>query len=223
MQLDEAVGEGLLVEVAGSPGRYRFSHDLVRETLYDELAPGGRRDLHRRVAERIEDVHRDALDGHLGALAYHFFEGERDASSDRRAVDYARSAADQASRSLAFEESGRLYRLALAALERLSDRTRQERLELLLSLGDTLHRSGDLPGSTAALVEAADIAKSLGASRQLALAALSLGGRFFWMRPGRESRLIPLLQDALVHLGGADEHLRVRLLTRLACALAQHS
>ncbi|MGH2801009.1 MAG: hypothetical protein ACRDM0_25720, partial [Thermoleophilaceae bacterium] len=53
---------------------------------------------------------------------------------------------------------------------------------------------------------------------ELARAALGIGGRLPWVRPGRETRLIPLLQDALVHLGGADERLRARLLTRLACA-----
>ena len=68
------------------------------------------------------------------------------------------------------------------------------------------------------LLEAAEIAKDLGASRELAEAALGVGGRMAWSRPGFETRLIPLLQDALVHLGGADDRLRVRLLTRLACA-----
>jgi hypothetical protein len=216
--IDEAVAEGLLVEVTGTPGRYRFSHDLVRETLYDELPPGRRRALHRRVAERLEALHRTALDDHLAELAHHFYEGERDAESDRRTVAYARRAGDQASRSLAFEEAARLYEIALAALERSSEPAPRERLEILLALGDTENRGGDVPRARAVLLEASEIAKSLGASRELGLAALGLGGRLPWARPGRESRLIPLLQDALVHLGGTDDRLRVRLLTRLACA-----
>ena len=36
--------------------RYRFSHDLVRETLYDELAPGRRVRLHRRIADVLEQL-----------------------------------------------------------------------------------------------------------------------------------------------------------------------
>ena len=35
---------------------------------------------------------------------------------------------------------------------------------------------------------------------------------------GNDTRLIPALQDALVLLGGSDDRLSVRLLTRLACA-----
>ncbi len=217
--IDEAVGEGLLLEVTGTPGRYRFSHDLVREALYDEPGPGRRRALHRRVAEHLERLHASTPDSHLAELAYHFYEGEADASTDAKTVDYARRAGAQASRALAFEEAGRLYRIAAAAHERSTDPDPRTRMEILLSLGDTLNRGGDVPAARGALLEASEIAMALGASRELALAALGIGGRLPWARPGRESKLIPLLQDALVHLGGADDHLRVRLLARLACAL----
>lgn len=217
--IDEAAREGLLVEVTGAPGRYRFSHDLVRETLYDELPPGRRRALHRHVAEHLEGVHGGVADRHLAELAYHFYEGERDASTDAKTIEYAMRAGAQASRSLAFEEAARLYSIALAALERSSEPAPETRLEILLALGDTLNRGGEVSGARAALLEASDIAKSLGASRELARAALGIGGRLPWARPGRETRLVPLLQDALVHLGGDDTALRVRLLTRLACAM----
>jgi tetratricopeptide (TPR) repeat protein len=40
-----------------------------------------------------------------------------------------------------------------------------------------------------------------------------------WARAGADPHLVPMLQDALVLLGGSDDRLRVRLLTRLACAL----
>ena len=217
-RVDEAVAEGLLLEVTGAPGRYRFSHDLVRETLYDELPPARRRSLHRRVAEHLEQVHGTASESHLAELAHHFFEAERDASTDRRAVDYATRAAATAERSLAFEEAARLYRIALAALDRSDDQSPKARLDLLLALGDVLNRGGEVPAARAALIEAYEAALALGAAPEMARAALGVGGRLPWARPGRETRLIPMLQDALVHLGGADDALRVRLLTRLACA-----
>jgi hypothetical protein len=52
----------------------------------------------------------------------------------------------------------------------------------------------------------------------LALAALGYAGTFMWARAGDDPHMVPLLQDALVLLGGDDDHLRVRLLARLACA-----
>src|SRR5205814_9138929 len=35
--LDEALAAGLVVETPARPGRYSFSHALIRETLYDRL------------------------------------------------------------------------------------------------------------------------------------------------------------------------------------------
>ncbi|MEO6579515.1 MAG: AAA family ATPase [Candidatus Limnocylindria bacterium] len=213
--LEEALREGLLAEASGGMGRYRFSHDLVRETLYDELTPSRRMRLHRRVAEALEAIEPDR---HLGELAHHFYEGERDASVDARTVTYARRAGEQASRALAFEEGIRLYRIALAALERSGASDLDARLGILLALGETQNRDGDVLGARGTLLEAADIAKQLGAASALAKAALGVGGRLPWARPGRESKLIPLLRDALVMLGGSDDQLRVRLLARLASA-----
>ncbi|MEP6469923.1 MAG: AAA family ATPase [Chloroflexota bacterium] len=75
--LDEAVQAGLLIPVTGGPGRYRFSHDLVRESLYDDLAPARRVRLHRRIAEVLEELHGASPDAHLAELAFHFFEASR--------------------------------------------------------------------------------------------------------------------------------------------------
>ena len=107
--------------------------------------------------------------------------------------------------------------MALAALDRSGTHDPRLKLELLLALGDVHNASGDVPAGREVLLEAAGIAKDLGASRELAQAALGVGGKMAWSRPGFETRLVPLLQDALVHLGGADDRLRVRLLSRLAC------
>ncbi|MGH9005024.1 MAG: ATP-binding protein, partial [Acidimicrobiia bacterium] len=68
--LEEAIGARLLVEVSGG-ARYRFTHALVRATLYEELSGARRVALHRRVAEGIEAAHGRALDDHLPALAHH--------------------------------------------------------------------------------------------------------------------------------------------------------
>ena len=43
--LDEALSARVVVEVKEAVGRYRFSHALVRETLYDELSAATPREL----------------------------------------------------------------------------------------------------------------------------------------------------------------------------------
>ena len=57
--LEEAIGEAAGAEVvtAIEPGRYRFSHALVAETLASGLAPTVRTRLHRRAAETLLQQH----------------------------------------------------------------------------------------------------------------------------------------------------------------------
>ncbi len=226
--IDDAVEAGLLQPVAGVSGRYRFSHDLVRESLYDELSPGRRVRLHRQIAEVLEDLYAGPNGGHLAELAFHFVQAAQQgdgAAADgdagrlgRKAVDYARRAGDDAVRSLAFEEAARSYSMALAVLDLDHLADAGTRAETLLALGDVLARAGDLVAARDAFLEAADIARQTGDGPALARAALGFGGRHQWARPGSDTRLISLLQDALVMLGGDDESLRARLLTRVACA-----
>jgi tetratricopeptide (TPR) repeat protein len=216
--LGEAVQSGLLVEAPGAPGRFRFSHDLVRETLYESLSPARRVRLHRRAGEVMEELHGTELEPHLAEMAHHFFEGAPGGDAER-AADYARRAGDQAAASLAYEEAARLFRMALQARELAGTVEDEVRLDLLLALGEAHSRAGDLAVGRERFLEAAAIARRIGSVRELALAALGYGGRFPWARAGDDPHLIPLLQDALVLSGGSDEPLRVRLLTRLACAL----
>lgn len=226
--VDEAVQAGLLQPVTGVLSRYRFSHDLVRETLYDDLSPGRRVRLHRRIAEVMEEVYASSIDAHLAELAFHSVEaaqgGDSGLPNDEaglarlKASEYARRAGDEAATSLAYEESARLYRMALDALDLTDAPDEQIRTEILLTLGDAQARAGDLEDARTTFLQAANTARRTGAPNQLARAALGYGGRHPWARAGKDTRLIPLLQDALVVLGGSDERLRVRLLTRLACA-----
>jgi serine phosphatase RsbU (regulator of sigma subunit)/tetratricopeptide (TPR) repeat protein len=51
---------------------YLFPHDRVRETLYDSLEEGLRKELHQKVAETIEAENINQLINVSGELAYHF-------------------------------------------------------------------------------------------------------------------------------------------------------
>ncbi len=215
--LDEPIRAGLLAPVGGALGRLRFSHELVRETLYDELSRGRRMRLHRRIGEVLEELYSGTPERHLAELAYHFLQGG-EAADTWKTVDYARRAADEATRALAYEEAVRLYQMALHALEAEGSPDDRTRAELLLSVGDAQARAGDLVTARGTFLSAAGICREIGDARRLARAALGYGGRFIWTRVGRDPHLIPLLRDALRMLGRADPPLRVRLLARLACA-----
>jgi hypothetical protein len=226
-RVGEASRAGLVGPVAGTLGRFRFTHDLIRETLYDELTPGRRVSLHRRIAGSLQAMYGPAPEAYLAELAHHYVEASRAGDSDadaasgstaELAVKYARDAGDLALRSLAYEEAARLYRKGMAVLELHVPADPERRMEMLLRLGEAEARAGDLPASRETYLQAAELARRQGAAEALARAALGYGGRFFWARAGHDPHLIPLLQDALLMLRETDERLRVRLLTRLACA-----
>ena len=52
--MDRAVAAGLVMEVRDSIGRMRFTHNLIRETLYSGLGTARRVELHRAVGEALE-------------------------------------------------------------------------------------------------------------------------------------------------------------------------
>jgi tetratricopeptide (TPR) repeat protein len=226
--LEAAVRAGLLAQVEGAPGNFRFAHGLIRESFYGELSALRRAELHLRIASVLDDLYASGLDTHLSEVAYHYVEGAKGSALDtalrrsvdasRRAIDYARRAGDQAVRSSAYEEAVRLYRMALAVLETDLNPDDKLRIELLIAIGDAEARANDLDVARETFIEAAEHARRIGAPEPLARAALGYGGRFVWAREGNDPRLTPLLQDALVLLGGQDDRLRVRLLARLACA-----
>ena len=216
--LDETVDAGLLTSVSGAPGRFRFSHDLIRETLYADVAPTTRARLHRRTALALEEYYGSDADAHLDELAHHFFEAGTAGELQARGLDYSARAGERASRELAYEAAARHFGMALALLEAQASTDRRAQANLLLALGEAQDRSGDRKEARRTFLRAADTARNIGAAEPLARAALGYGGRFAWERAGRDTHLVPLLQDALVMLGGHDDRLRVRLLARLAGA-----
>ena len=215
--LDEAVDARVVGEAPASPGRLRFSHALVRDTLYDELTPARRLRLHAEAGEAIEALHAGNEEPHLAELAYHFVQAAP-AGDAERAVDYARRAGDRAAALLAYEEAARLYEMSIAALE-FADRPEEAvRCDLLLALGDAEARGGSLGAAQDTFIRAAEVARELDAADRLARAALGYGGRYVWFRAGKDQQLITLLEDALdVQPGGSG--LRAMLLSRLAGAL----
>jgi DNA-binding SARP family transcriptional activator len=213
--LDEAMTARLVTDVPGAPGRLRFAHVLIRDTLYDGLTTARRVRLHRFVVGGLEMLHGDEPGPHLAELAHHSIA----ASEFDKGLDYARRAGDWTLALLAYEEAVRLFELALDALDLAEVRVESMRAELLLSLGEAHARAGDRPSSKKAFLAAAEIARRLGLSRQLARAAAGYGGRLAWGRAGRDERLVALLEEGLAAVGDDDVELRVRLLARLAGAL----
>ena len=214
---DEAAAARLVGSVPDASGRLRFSHILVRDALYDDLPVARRPELHRAVAEALEDLHAGNHEPHLAEIAFHYLEAGR-AGADR-ALDYSEWAGDHAAVQHGYEEAARHYANALGVLDRGASAGSSRTCELLISLGEVRSRAGDLSGANEALRRAAALAEKEGLPRLLARAALQYGGRFTWGRASSDPALVPALRRALVAVDDDDIPNRVRLLGRLATAL----
>jgi DNA-binding SARP family transcriptional activator len=213
--LDEAFAARVLAEVPGALDRMRFSHARVRDALYNDLSTVRRARLHLRIAEALEQLYGADSELYVDELAHHFFLAGPGGDIDKT-IDYTRRAGDRALVLLAFEEAVRQYELALRAVERRETRDDRQTCELYLALGDAHAKAGDMPEAQEAFLAAAELARAARLREHLARAALGYGGRFVWGRAFDDTRLVPLLEEALVGLPDEDSELRVKLLARLA-------
>jgi eukaryotic-like serine/threonine-protein kinase len=214
-RLDEAMRERVVSDVPVAHGRLRFAHVLIRDALYESVTSVRRVSLHRSALAALEKLYRDQAVQHSAELAYHALAG----SEFERGVEYARRAADQALDSLAYEEAVRFFESALEALSLSAPGDDASRCELLLLVGESQLRAGNLTSAKQAFLAAAEIARARGLARELATAALGYAGRVVWARAAGDERLVPLLEEGLEALPDEEVRLRARLLARLAGAL----
>ena len=208
--LDRSVTARLLTGI-DERGQLSFSHELIRQTLHDELGTVARAHLHELVAQTLEK-HRAELRPHPAELSHHFYEA-RHSLGAHPALDYAREAADSAADSLAWEDAALHLERALE-LEALPDAgDTDERCELLLRLGEMRLRAGSA-GFSDAFAEAAEAARGR-SSTQLARAAIGYAGRYYEAGVV-DNTLIELLREALAEIEDDEQDLRARLLARLA-------
>ena len=220
--LDRAGDAGVIAEDPAVPRRYAFVHELVREMLYDDLAPARRLQLHLTIGTVLERLYRNDLDPHLSEIAHHLALAAP-VGDPAAAVDYLVRAGDRAAGLFAYEEAGLHYERALGLLGAAEEASRERRCELLLRVGDARWRAGDTRAARTSFEEAAELARRLGDGEMLARAALGyvigLGGFLLFARFEAGATGIGLLEEALAALPGEDSPLRANVLARLAVEL----
>jgi class 3 adenylate cyclase/tetratricopeptide (TPR) repeat protein len=212
--LEEAEAAGVITEAKDQPGRFSFSHALVRESLWGRLSATRRTRVHHRIGEALERLHAGSVELYLGELAYHFGHAARSGDT-AKAVDYARRAGHQAMTKLAYEEAISFYTQALELLDAGDSGDLPARAELLLSLGIAQRRAGDA-AYRQVILDAARLADELDDADLLARAALA-NSRGFFSAIGRvDTDRVTTLEHALRAVGDGDRSVRARLLANLA-------
>ena len=108
LQAVETALEARLLAEDG-PDRYRFTHDLIRETVENGLSAARRRRLHRRIGQALE--HQPGASAE--SLAFHFSHSGEDST----AAGYLELAGDRAQQRVAYAAAAEFYAAAAARLE----------------------------------------------------------------------------------------------------------
>ena len=159
--VEAAVVAGLVVEDHQMVGRYRFTHALIREAIYEQLSRARRARLHARVAEALVGRHGPHDPEHALELAQHWW-AAASVTGPSAALPHVVAAADHAMTRLAYEQAEQQLRRALQLLESMppsAERTRRE-FGVQVQLGNLLGQLSDpgTPEAAAAFERAGELA-----------------------------------------------------------------
>ena len=215
--LEEAIAARLLVEVREGSARYRFSHALVRDTLYDELGAPRRVRLHRAAGEALDRGSAEIEGPRLAEIAHHFYQSVQ-AGDPEQAIAACERAAAWATSQQAWEDAALHLDRAVQLLEMMEKPDQRRLCELLVTLAERQSLGRDAERTQATALRAVEIARRLGDSRTLARGALAYGAHFPIIEVGRvDATMVGMLEEALAAIGeGGDPALRPSLLLRLA-------
>ncbi len=167
--LEQATDSEMLTESATTPGRFTFTHGLIREILYDDVGTTRRARIHRRIAEMLEGMAGDEPGSEVGTIAFHWSHAVTPTDKGN-AVAYAALAGDRALTQLAPEDALAWYALALDLLGEGGDP--RQRCDLLIGLGEAQRQTGE-PAYRQVLLEASRLASGLHDADRAARAALA--------------------------------------------------
>jgi class 3 adenylate cyclase/tetratricopeptide (TPR) repeat protein len=138
---------------------YSFKHALTHEVTYGGLLQERRRELHARIVNAIETLHRDRVGEQIERLAQHALRGEL----REKAVHYLRQAGLKAATRSALQAARGWFEQALGVLEALpeSQAILEQAYEIRLELRSVLAQLGEGRQSLEQLREAENLAERL--------------------------------------------------------------
>ena len=171
-RVESAIAVGLVVEGDGPVGTFRFTHDLVRDTLQEGVGGTRRARLHARVAQALLD-HGDESDPTRPFEIAHHLLAALPLVPAEQVAGRVLAAADAAVRHLAFEQAEEELRRALALVEHLPAEARASRelaVRVRLARVFTINRGHASPEEREHAARAVELAAEVEPSPDVVLA-----------------------------------------------------
>jgi class 3 adenylate cyclase len=205
--IEEALGARVIEEME-QPGRYRFTHALMQETLLDELSTTRRVRIHGQVGEALERRWGARADERATRLAVHFVEAAMlSPRHAAKAVRYSKLAAQQAEAQSAWDAAARHYEHCLTYVSEAEDNLGEDEAALLMSLGICARNDGAYRAGWRAQMRAITVYRQRGDGAGVARGALEAQ-----LIDAPPERHIGIMNEALAGLREGDAHLEARLL-----------
>jgi tetratricopeptide (TPR) repeat protein len=210
----QSLADAELIYVRGLPpdANYQIKHALIRDTAYEALLKSRRKEIHRIVANTIDEKFPALKEAHPEVLARHWTEG----GDGVRAIEYLQIAGEQAATRAAHAEAIAHFSEALDWLERLPGPLDEaQRCSLLLELGREQRKAGETLKAQETLIRSAEVAQAYGDYETVANVALELVRMTYQIGLSSDSAL-RFLGEMLRRVAPADSVLRAKILGGMA-------
>ncbi|MFC9436435.1 BTAD domain-containing putative transcriptional regulator [Nocardia sp. NPDC057030] len=213
--LDNALTAGLFTEQPD--GTLRFTHSLVRDTVYREISGPRRAQWHGEIGNLLEKL----ATTDVSVLAHHFVRAQSRATA-ASAARYAGAAAQAAEHGFALGEAVRQWRAALDAFDRMPEPDPAARLDAITGLARTLAVTGALAEARhyreLAITQAEQWADPVRAARVISAFDIPAS----WTTnddPGLAAHIVTAAERTRTALPAEHRALRARLCTTIALEL----
>lgn len=209
--LEPAVVAGIVVEP--SPDRVRFSHDLIRETLYDSLPRMRRRRLHAAALETLTRL--SPFD--FAALAHHAIESATPGTA-AYSIGHVLTAAQDAETQSSYREAYSLWVAAQSLSEMAVETNSDTLLHILINRVGAQARTGDVVGARATRLHALRLAQQNTDNRAPLQALTAWNAPVVWsirVDPEPDLTILDAIDSALNSTVPTDDERALLLVTKV--------
>ena len=188
---------------------YIFKHALTREVVYDSILTKTKKQIHIKVADTIEEIHRMNLPEYLSALAEHYLAGE----NHIKGVEYAKLSSKQAVKRNAINDAIALTTKSILALDKVpkTDDIEKQLIDARVALG-IYYSQRVLPADAKeALDPIIEIALKHSNKKRLAQISQIIGVHAYFVEEDRD-KAIATLTNGLKLAEEADDFITIVLI-----------
>jgi tetratricopeptide (TPR) repeat protein len=217
-RVSEASSAGLVNDV-DAVAAFSFVHDLVREVIYESLAPASRSQLHLFVAQSLEGAERARTPEGFVEIAHHYAHAVQSGGA-ARAMECALRAAKSELEKFAYEAAREHFQRAVALMDEWNLGDSRLRCAVLTDLGRAELNSGNDNAAWEAFERATNLARGLQDTEAMMRITLALTGSIGTTGIHFDPRLFQLLEELLAMTDDEIPKVRGLLLSRLIFTLA---